>query len=136
MLSLSKVLGSALALLALNFSLSFHNYWPTPWIRLKPELSAEAAAVVLFVALHSAWSGTIGVRMRCAMAAILLALVFGRYLEVTAPALYGRPINLYWDAEHLPSVLRMILETSETWLVAAGVLASMFCIVALFFGFT
>ena len=98
MLSLSKLLGSALALLILNFSLSFHNYWPTPWIRLKPELSVEAAAIVLFISLHGAFFGPITARMRYALAAFLLALVFGRYLEVTAPALYGRTINLYWDA--------------------------------------
>ena len=135
MLSLSKVLGSALALLALNFSLSFHNYWPTPWIRLKPELSVEAAAVVLFISLHSAYLGAIAARTRYAITTLLLALVFGRYLEVTAPALYGRPINLYWDAEHLPRVLKMIVEASENWAVAAGAVASTFCIIVLFFGF-
>ena len=75
MLSLSKLLGSAFALLILNFSLSFHNYWPTPWIRLKPELSVEAAAIVLFIALHSAFLGPIAARMRYAIAALLLALV-------------------------------------------------------------
>ena len=136
MLRLSKALGSALALLALNFSLSFHNYWPTPWVRLKPELSVEAAAVVLFITLHSAYLGVIAARTRYAITVLLLVLVFGRYLEVTAPALYGRPINLYWDAEHFPRVLKMILEASENWVVAAGALASMFCIVGLFFGLT
>jgi hypothetical protein len=30
----------------------------------------------------------------------VLSVVFlvARYAEVTAPALYGRPVNLYWDA--------------------------------------
>ena len=136
MLSLSKLLGSALALLILNFSLSFHNFWPTPWIRLKPELSVEAAVIVLFITLHSAYLGHLSARTRSASAALLLALVFGRYLEVTAPALYGRPINLYWDTEHLPRVFMMIVESSESWTVAVGTLASIFCIIVLFFGFS
>ena len=31
------------------------------------------------------------------LAAAWMALVLGRYVDVMSPALYGRPINLYWD---------------------------------------
>jgi hypothetical protein len=46
-------------------------------------------------------------------------LVFGRYAEVTAPALYGRPVNLYWDGQHIPKVAAMLAEVGPWWLVLA-----------------
>jgi hypothetical protein len=44
-------------------------------------------------------------------------MCIGRYAEVTAPALYGRRINLYWDARHLPGVAAMLVEAAPAWLV-------------------
>ena len=40
-----------LSLFVLNTALSFHNIWPTPWIKLRPELSVEIAALVLLLAV-------------------------------------------------------------------------------------
>ena len=52
-----------------------------------------------------------------ALAAVWVALVIGRYLDVMAPALYGRPINLYWDARHLGAVASMMTDSiPATWL--------------------
>ena len=48
--------------------------------------------------------------------------MLGRYAEVTAPALYGRPVNLYWDAQHLPKVAAMLAEVGPWWLVGMLVL--------------
>ena len=43
------------------------------------------------------------------MAALVwVPLVLGRYLDVVAPALYGRPVNLYWDLRHLSAVAAMM----------------------------
>jgi hypothetical protein len=47
--------------------------------------------------------------------ALWLVLVVGHYLDVTAPGLYGRELNLYWDAPHLGNVVAMIAEAAPVW---------------------
>ncbi|MFP6714402.1 MAG: hypothetical protein VCB14_04560 [Alphaproteobacteria bacterium] len=130
----TKVLGIGFALLALNASLSFHNIWPTLWVHLRPELSVEAAAILLFVAIRSAWFGAMSMPTRYLIATALLFLVLGRYVDVTAPALYGRPINFYWDAQHIPRVAAMILKDDHAWLVIISMLALTLVAVCLFMG--
>ena len=72
-------------------------------------------------------------RALTALAGLLTLLVVVRYLEVTSPALYGRRIDLYWDAEHLPRVAMMIVEAAPAWAGAAAVagLASLLALVFL-----
>jgi len=94
------------AVFLLNTALSFHNVWPTPAIEVRPELSVEAALVVLLLALLLRF-GLLSGRVLWALAGVLLVMTLGRYMEVTAPALYGRAINLYWDARYLPDVAAM-----------------------------
>jgi hypothetical protein len=118
----------ALALAALNIALTLGNLWPTPWITLRPELSMELAAVVLVLAVLAAWRGTPRPRAAAGLAALSALWVMGRYLDVTVPALFGRPINLYWDTQHLPRVAAMLAETAAPWrvaLAAAGALAAL-----------
>ncbi len=108
------------ALFVLNFALTFHNVWPTPWITTRHELSVEIAVVV---ALMAAWRGLVGPlppRVITAAAVVLLVMCLGRYSEVTAPALYGRRINIYWDARHVPRVAAMIAQAAPAWLLAVG----------------
>jgi hypothetical protein len=104
--------------------LSFHNLWPTPWITTRHELSVEIAGLVLLLSL----AGELGhwpSRRALRWLAVLVALfALARYMEVTSPSLYGRGINLYWDAQHLPQVLAMladVLPTWQVWLLGAGV---------------
>ena len=53
-------------------------------------------------------------------------LVLGRYAEVTAPALYGRPVNLYWDSRHVSAVAAMLARAASTWwLVLALIVAAL-----------
>ena len=119
------------AIVLLNLSLTFYNVWPTPRIRWQGHISAELAAVIVGLAV---WLGAsratalgdgIGVRRRVVrvLAAVWVALVIGRYLDVMAPALYGRPINLYWDARHLSAVASMLTDSIPAG-VLAGVLAA------------
>jgi hypothetical protein len=59
------------------------------------------------------------------LALLLVLFILGRYLEVTAPALYGRRINLYWDGQHLPRVAAMLAENLpswQVWLIGSGVI--------------
>jgi len=63
----------------------------------------------------------------------MFVLTIGRYADVTAPALYGRPVNLYWDARHLPNVGAMLAEVAKPWMLAAF-LAGLVAFVALIGG--
>jgi hypothetical protein len=99
------------ALSLLNASLTFYDVWPTPGIEWHGHLSVELAAAVLLLAFvawrrperPSPWVTT-------GMAAGWMALVLGRYVDVMSPALYGRPINLYWDSRHLSAVAAMMTD--------------------------
>jgi hypothetical protein len=109
------------ALLLLNASLTFANIWPTPKIRLQYALSLELAVCVLVLALLRGHANRVARRV---LPAAWLVLVVGRYLDVTAPGLYGRAFNLYWDSPHLMNVAAMFAAVAPLWLlVAAGVAA-------------
>jgi hypothetical protein len=100
-------------LFVLNFSLTFHNVWPTLWITTHLELSVEIAVVLLALAL---WAETVKLPSRTAMtglASVLVIFCIGRYAEVTVPALYGRPVNLYWDAPHVLNVVAMLNQAAS-----------------------
>jgi len=112
----------AFALFVLNSGLTLHNVWPTAWVRLRPELSIELAVLVLALVAWASFIRPVGRFAWAVLTVLMLALVIGRYAEVTAPALYGRPVNLYWDAEHLPKVGAMLAEVAPLWLVAIGAL--------------
>jgi hypothetical protein len=111
------VLAAALALL--NASLTFANVWPTLSVQLTDALSLEAAVVVLAVVVAERWFGTASRRLLRWLAVISLLLVVGRYIDVTARSLYGREINLYWDARYMPDVGAMLAFVAEPWSLAA-----------------
>lgn len=115
-------LALAFALFVLNSGLTLHNVWPTAWVRLRPELSIELPVLVLALVAWASFVRPVGRLAWAVLTALMLVLVVGRYAEVTAPALYGRPVNLYWDAEHLPKVGAMLAEVAPLWLVAVGAL--------------
>jgi hypothetical protein len=67
-----------------------------------------------------------------AWTSILVLFCVGRYAEVTAPALYGRRVNLYWDAPHVLNDVAMLNEaTSPVVVVLAGL--SLIAVVGLMF---
>ena len=55
---------------------------------------------------------------------VVLALT--QYAEVITRELYGRPINLYYDAPHLPRVFAMFAESTPAWALAAAVVGAAF----------
>jgi len=110
-------LAIGLALLGLNLALSFHNLWPTLWVTTRYELSVEIAFLVLILAALCGLGKPPSRRLLSGIALVLLVFVLGRYMEVTAPSLYGRRINLYWDAQHLPKVAAMLAEALPSWQV-------------------
>jgi hypothetical protein len=124
----------AAALLGLNALLTFHNVWPTLWIKPALEVSIELGVLLLVLAAWTAFVGALGRKALVASTLLVLMLLLGRYAEVTAPALYGRPVNLYWDSQHLPKVAAMLAAVGPWWLVgmlALGIAALLAALVAL-----
>jgi hypothetical protein len=112
--------GLCLSLVLLNASLTFDNVWPTPKIRFGYALSSElAVGVLLLVILHRGADGL----ARRVLPALWVVLVFGHYLDVTAPGLYGREFNLYWDSQHLGNVTAMLARAAPLWLLVGAAVA-------------
>ena len=106
--------GSSLtaALVLLNASLTFGNIWPTPAIRWQGELSVELASFILLLVIASRWLGPPSRAALGWLSALWVLLAIGRYADVTAPALYGRDINLYWDLRYVPDVVSMLVRVA------------------------
>jgi hypothetical protein len=126
--SIVRILPRVAAVLAalglLNASLTFYDVWPTPGVEWHGHVSVELAAAVLLLALV-AWrrpSGPSRWLMR-GLAAAWMGLVLGRYVDVMSPALYGRPINLYWDIRHVGAVAAMMTDAVSTPLLLTAVVA-------------
>jgi len=117
-------IGLVLALVAVNLSLTFENVWPTPWVRPTLAVSPDLALVLLGLALWFERCGRVGRGLHRLLAALIVLGVVGRYAEVTAPALYGRPVNLYWDARHLPRVAAMLAAAAPPAVLAGVVVAA------------
>jgi hypothetical protein len=125
------------AVLLLDVSLTFHNVWPTPAISWRGEISAELAAYMLGIIgfvisgdqpderrISSVWLRRITV--------IWVFLVLGRYADVTATALFGRDINLYWDLRFIPDVVSLLAKAAHVWLVLGAVVATVAVIALLY----
>lgn len=111
--------GGLIALVILNGAVTFHNVWPTLGVHWPGELSVELAALLLLLSLSNAWLGPTSPRILAMLAAVVVLFALGRYGDVTAPALYGREINLYWDAPRLVSVVQMLARAASAWQVAS-----------------
>ena len=126
-----RTLKSVIALLALNAFLSMTNWWPTPFVELDKRIAPEF--VLLWVALLLlVWRRTmLGPRLIALLTWVYLLLVAGRYFDTTTPALFGRDINLYWDALQIPRVLWVTLKSYPLWiaLLAAAALLALFWLV-------
>ena len=127
-----RSLAFAAALALLNASLTFENFWPTPAIVWRGQVSIELAVVLLAAAIGWRVLGAPTRRMVNGLSALWLALVLGRYADVTAPALYGRDINLYWDVRYASDVTAMLTRAAPWGLIVLVGLAALVLLVALF----
>src|SRR5688572_10478084 len=67
-----------------------------------------------------------------ALSVAWLFLVLGHYAAATAPALYGRDVNLYWDLRFVPDVAAMVVRVAPWWLIVVTSLAAAAALVALY----
>jgi hypothetical protein len=117
------VLAAALALL--NLSLTFVNVWPTLFVRLTGAVSIEAALLILLIVVIRARVGPPPRAVLRMLGVLWVVLVVGRYADVTSRSLYGRDINLYWDARYMPDVGSMLAVVADPWWVAAILAAAL-----------
>lgn len=108
----------AAAIVVLNASLTFDNVWPTLAVAWTGKISVELAAVLLVLAALAGRAGGVSRAAAGWLSALWIPLVLARYAEVTAPAVYGRDINLYWDLRFVPDVAAMVIRVAPFWLVA------------------
>jgi hypothetical protein len=119
----------AIAVVLLNASLTFENIWPTPKVELGDAVSIELVVMVLLLAIAHRWADALARRV---IPAVWVVLVAGRYLDVTAPGLYGREFNLYWDSQHLGNVTAMLARAAPVWVIALAAAVLVACVVAMF----
>src|SRR6187431_1114951 len=112
------------ALVLIDAALTFENVWPTPAIRWTGDLSVELAVGVLAMAIAACWFRAISPRAVRWLAMLAVILVIGHYADVTSQALFGRPINLYWDSRHLTNVGAMFAMVAHPWLTLLVVVAA------------
>ena len=112
-----------LGLFVLNAFLSMTNWWPTPFVQLDKRLAPEFVLLWVIILGWVAWRGVLSRGAVTALTASYLLLVFGRYFDTTAPALFGRNINLYWDALQIPRVVWVSLKSYPAWVSVLVVVA-------------
>jgi hypothetical protein len=118
-----RIVPALLALLLLNGMLSFSTWWPTPGILPDKRLAPEFVGLWLVLLAAVAWRGPLSPRALTALTLAYLLLVLGRYLDVTAPSLFGREVNLYWDGAQIPRFLWVTAQDFPWW-ISAGVLTA------------
>jgi len=112
-----------LAFFALNTLLSFENRWPGIGVRFMPRLSFELCLGLALLALWVAGRGAPSARALKGLAGGFVALVALRYADVTAPAVMGRPVNVYWDGRHALDLIELALRAWPAWQVTGVALA-------------
>lgn len=115
----------AVALAALNASLTFTNIWPTLAVRFTTNLSVELALLVMALLVARRWRGGLSDATLRALAILWVMLIIGRYVDVTVRALYGRAINLYWDLQFVPDVSAMFAFVATRWQTAVFALGAL-----------
>ena len=127
-----RLLSVAAALLLLNQALAFSSWWPTPAIVPDHRLAPEFLWLWLILLGIGFRRGTLPGRWLIALSAFYVALVLGRYLDVTAPSLFGRPINLYWDVPQVPRFLWVAAQDLPLWASVAALSATVLALWALY----
>jgi hypothetical protein len=121
------------ALFILNATLSLTNLWPTPFVeldaRIAPEFIYVWCLLLLWVACKKRSPSTSAMSL---LALLYSALVIGRYFDTTAPALFGRSINLYWDGLQVPRLLWVLMQKYPPWVTLLVVSAVVALLAALY----
>ncbi len=121
---LRAVIVALLALFTLNSLLAMTNWWPTPYVKLDGRISPEFiyawCGILLWVFLveRRVLPAVSGVAITL-LSLFYFALTLGRYIDTTAPALFGRAVNLYWDGWQVPRLLWVMAKNQPLWVTLA-----------------
>jgi Sulfatase len=115
--TLGRLLVALAVCSVLNAALTLQNAWPSLWVEAGPGVSVELLVFLAAIALWLECRPRLGRGLAWCIAVVLFLLVVGRYFAVTAHALFGRSINLYFDLPHLPAVIAMTAEVRPVWQV-------------------
>lgn len=116
----------------LNTLLTFENRWPGFGVRYMPRLSFELCLSMAALLAWVVWRGRLSARAATVASIGFVALVLVRYADVTAPAVLGRPVNVYWDGRHAAELLRVAAQSASAWQMVATVAALVLGTVLLF----
>jgi len=119
--ALGWLLRFVLAFGLLNTLLTFENRWPGFGVAYMPRLSFELCLAVVALMAWVAWRGGLSRRGAWAWTAGFLVLVVVRYANVTAPAVMGRPVNVYWDGRHAGELFKVAVQAMPGWQLAAAI---------------
>jgi hypothetical protein len=112
----SRILLSLFALFLLNAVMSMTNLWPTPFVKLDKRLAPEFVLLWVTILLIVWRSHKLSAKWLVGLTVTYMLFVTGRYFDTTAPALFGRDINLYWDGLQIPRVLWVSLKSYPLWI--------------------
>jgi hypothetical protein len=121
----SRIIQSFVGLLLLNAVMSMTNWWPTPFVQLDKRLAPEFVLLWVTILLVVWRNAKLSPGWLVALTLGYMLLVAGRYFDTTAPALFGRDINLYWDGLQIPRVLWVTLKSYPLWVSVLVVAALM-----------
>lgn len=107
----------------LNTLLTFENRWPGFGVAYMPRLSFELCLAVVALMGWVVWRGGLSARAGWVWSLAFMGLVLVRYANVTAPAVMGRPVNVYWDGRHAGELLRVAAQAMPGWQLAAAIVA-------------
>ncbi len=102
----------------LNALLTLESRGPGQWLLPGPRLSFELCLALLALTAWIAWRGRVGPALLNALAALVTFWTVARIVDVMVPALFGRPVNLYWDGRHGWELLRLAGADLPTWQLA------------------
>ena len=112
-----SIVWAALALLWLNFQLTFANQVSTPFIETRALLSIELILGLGALALLRMQRGPLRRLALVALGSAFTAVVLMRYVDVTAPGVMGRSFDLQADLPHVGNVTSMFLDQASLTVV-------------------
>ena len=103
------------AVVLLDASVTFSNIWPTPGVKWTGAPSIELALLLVVLTVAATYGRITAPSHRLVrwLSAAWLLMIIGRYVDVTAPALWGRELNFFWDLRFLPDVAGMLVGASR-----------------------
>jgi phosphatidylglycerophosphate synthase len=113
----------AAATFVLNTLLTFESRMDGIGVHWSPRLSFELCVGMLVLLAWVSWRGVPARRAQWGLAALCTLFALMRYVDVTVPAFFGRPVNLYWDAPHAWQLARLAWATWPAWQVLGAALA-------------